>query len=690
MKSMRHLFFTFALATLLALPGALGFAKQEAVPQAAGEDGSAFSYQGRLSQGGAPASGTYDFVFIMFDDEYIGNQLGAIILDNVPVKDGYFSALLNYGFELFQGEGRWLEVRVRASAGSGNYSVLTPRQALTAAPYALHARSVPWYGLIGMPEWAVGGYVAGSGLTLDGNTFRVDTSSIQARIGSSCGTGFAIREVNADGTVLCEPVGGVEGGITDVHAGTGLSGGRDSGEVTLSLNTAYTDGRYWMHGGSILSGTGVFGTTSNHALDFRVNNSRALRLAPHATSPNFIGGHSGNWVTSGVYGATIGGGGESGTLNRVTANFGTVGGGWGNQTSGANSTIGGGWDNEADGTNSTVGGGRNNWASGSSSIVGGGWYNRASGSSSTIGGGVNNQASGDLSTISGGDNNEAIGYGSTMGGGIFNRASGTGSTLGGGIDNGADGDDSTIGGGNFNWAYGYGSTVGGGYDNQASGVGSTIPGGRSNTADGDNSFAAGQRAKANNQGCFVWGDSTDAEVTCSNNNRWVARASGGVYFYTNSTLSSGVFVPAGGGSWSSVSDRNLKENLEVVEGREILERVTQLPITTWNYLAQDASIRHLGPMAQDFYAAFGLGEDDVSIATIDLDGVALAAIQGLAEIVEEQAERIEQLEARLVALETGMDKSASPSTSFGGWGLFGLVLAGMAVVSACRHGKGQS
>jgi hypothetical protein len=115
-------------------------------------------------------------------------------------------------------------------------------------------------------------------------------------------------------------------------------------------------------------------------------------------------------------------------------------------------------------------------------------------------------------------------------------------------------------------------------------------------------------------------------------------------------------------------------------------------------------------MAQDFYAAFGLGEDDVSIATLDLDGVALAAIQGLAEIVEEQDafiieqdarilrqdNRIAQLETqnagleeRLAALEARLDGGSSPSSSFGGWGLFGLVLVGMAVVSIHRLGKSQ-
>lgn len=679
MKYVLYLGFVVALSVLLALPRALIFAQEGALPQAAGPLGSAFTYQGYLSQGGGPANGAYDFMFTLFDEADAGIQMGSVSLNNVPVSGGYFTVLLDYGYDVFQGEGRWLEVRVRASAGGGSFSVLSPRQALTSSPYALYARSAPWSGLIGMPEWAAGGYSAGSGLVLDGTTFRVDT--------------------------------------------------------------AYTDGRYWKLGGNSLSETGILGTTSNHALEIMVNNSRVLRLEPHETSPNIIGGHSGNWVTSGVYGATIFGGGEDewgAHLNRVTDDYGTVaggannqagdggdttdgrpyatvGGGYSNMASGRYSTVSGGWDNQASGSFwgfTTVSGGYSNQAMMDYSTIGGGRYNQASGyywGDSTVGGGSYNQASGDRSTISGGWYNQASGGGSTVGGGRSNQASGTYSTVGGGISNQASGDEatigggegnqasgtySTIGGGSWNQASGTKSTVSGGEDNHASGLRSTVPGGYENQASGDYSFAAGRRAKANNQGCFVWGDSFEPDVTCSVDNRWVARASGGVYFYTNSSLTSGVYVPAGGGSWSSVSDRNLKENLHPVDGRDILGRVTQLPITTWNYLSQDASIRHIGPMAQDFYAVFELGEDDVSIATVDLDGVALGAIQGLAEIAEEQEAlitqqdiRIAELEMRLSALEARLEGGNSPASSFGGWGLVGLLLAGMAVVSVRKHDR---
>jgi hypothetical protein len=114
----------------------------------------------------------------------------------------------------------------------------------------------------------------------------------------------------------------------------------------------------------------------------------------------------------------------------------------------------------------------------------------------------------------------------------------------------------------------------------------------------------------------------------------------------------------GGGSWTAVSDRTAKENVEPVDAGAVLEHVVDIPISTWNYRSQADSIRHMGPMAQDFYAAFGLGLGETTIDTIDPDGVALAAIQGLHALVEEKdAEiasnqvRIGELEARLERLE---------------------------------------
>ena len=101
-----------------------------------------------------------------------------------------------------------------------------------------------------------------------------------------------------------------------------------------------------------------------------------------------------------------------------------------------------------------------------------------------------------------------------------------------------------------------------------------------------------------------------------------------------------------------VSDRNAKANFGTVDPADMLARVRSLPITTWNYRSEAPSVRHIGPMAQDFTAAFGVGRDDRTIHPMDGQGVALAAIQGLADqIAVLQAEQ-QRLMAQVAALET--------------------------------------
>jgi hypothetical protein len=103
-------------------------------------------------------------------------------------------------------------------------------------------------------------------------------------------------------------------------------------------------------------------------------------------------------------------------------------------------------------------------------------------------------------------------------------------------------------------------------------------------------------------------------------------------------------------SFVTTSDRNLKEKFTPIDNQEILERVASLPISRWNFKT-DGKTRHIGPVAQDFYAAFNVGPDDKHIATVDESGVALAAIQGLNEKLKEKDARIEALEKRLADLE---------------------------------------
>ncbi|HXG47913.1 MAG TPA: tail fiber domain-containing protein, partial [Methylomirabilota bacterium] len=100
------------------------------------------------------------------------------------------------------------------------------------------------------------------------------------------------------------------------------------------------------------------------------------------------------------------------------------------------------------------------------------------------------------------------------------------------------------------------------------------------------------------------------------------------------------FATCNGSTWNNASDRDAKENFQPVDVGEVLEKVAAMPLSRWRYKAAP-DVEHLGPVAQDFHTAFGLGEDDKHIATVDADGVALAAIQGLNRKVESGARRTE-------------------------------------------------
>ena len=183
-----------------------------------------------------------------------------------------------------------------------------------------------------------------------------------------------------------------------------------------------------------------------------------------------------------------------------------------------------------------------------------------------------------------------------------------------------------------------------------------MPGGSNNLSQGNFSFAAGNRAKSLNNGCFTWADSNTFDFTCSLDNAFTARSTGGVYFVTAiddaGNAAAGVQLPPGGSGWDVLSDRNSKTNLAAVNGDQLLEKLAQIPIETWSYKTQDASIRHIGPMAQDFAAAFGVGEDNKHINTVDADGVSLAAIQALYRLIQDKDAQIADQSEQITALQT--------------------------------------
>jgi hypothetical protein len=635
-----------ALGLALALVGgiatALGAQAQDTGPQGplspqADMLGTGFTYQGRLIDNGAPVDGvTCTFTFELYESASGGGTLDTYS-DTAEVSDGYFSVLLDFGSDTFEGEARWLEVSVQCPGDSAPVPLDDQRVALSAAPYALYALGAPWSGLTGIPGDLNDGdddttYAAGTGLELASGAFSITPTY---RLPQACANG-QIAEWN-DTTSLWE------------------CGDDDSG----------AGGSYWsLIGNSGTNpGTHFLGTTDNVSLTLAVSGTAALRIEPNADSPNLIAGHSSNSVTGGAYGATIGGGGRNGVANHAGSNA-TVGGGYGNTASGFGATIGGGYGNTASGQSATVSGGTENTASGNNGTVGGGWSNTASDTVDTVGGGWSNTASGGWSTVGGGESNLVTATHATIAGG-------------------------------------YNITVTGDY--------AAVPGGANNAAPGDYSFAVGRGGNANHNGAFVWGDSTDADINSPAADTFIVRANGGIWFGATTvdftpSISSTAFISTStgaylstGGEWKNSSDRNKKENFEPVDGQDVLARLAEIPITTWNFKAEDPSVRHLGPMAQDFYAAFGLGDSDTSIGTLDADGVALAAIQALHEqnqdLQAENAElrgRVDDLEARLSALEEQVNGEAAPSPTSSrflpsGWaGL--LALATVAGVWAWRRG----
>jgi hypothetical protein len=223
---------------------------------------------------------------------------------------------------------------------------------------------------------------------------------------------------------------------------------------------------------------------------------------------------------------------------------------------------------------------------------------------------------------------------------------------------------SVIGGGFQNMVTdnGLSDTIGGGFGNIAGNAFATIPGGWSNIADGQGSLAAGSGAQALHDGAFVLADFESvgggvSPVPFSSTaiNEFSARFTGGARFVSaidqDGNPAAGVVLAPGGGSWSSVSDRNAKTNFSPADGLEMLEKHASLPVETWSYKAQDPKIRHIGPMAQEFKAAFQVGEDDRYISAVDADGVALAAIQGLHKILKEKDAEIADLKKTVRSLQ---------------------------------------
>jgi hypothetical protein len=745
--------------------------------------GSAFTYQGSLNDSGSAASGNYDLKFTLFDAATNGNTVaGPITNSPTVVSRGLFTVTLDFGAAPFTGADLWLEIAARTN---GAFTVLSPRQKITATPYSVTARNVT-------------GVVPGAGLS--------------GTYGSA---------------------------VTFNNAGNSFSG---SGAGLTSVNAASLGGlsssQFWRTAGN--SGTtpaaNFVGTTDNQPLELRVNNLRGLRLQPGSNSaPSVIGGSRSNIISAGtaggaiaggdqnfiegfppfggseyaflgggssnyigyfsfnsvlgggyqnalnpncyysviagglsnsmgyhsvhsvisggrsnsIYGSvdtsTIGGGSQNyidflahfdmigaGLHNQILSNaeyavitggrdntigvdtdYSTIGGGENNKiNSGIHSTIAGGGGNLINYYSCTIGGGTGNSietnsyeatiGGGSANIIhtnaerstiSGGVFNEVFGKSSYsfIGGGEHNMARSNAfhATISGGSNNQIQNDTTycTIGGGKLHTVSPNANhaTIAGGDGNIAGGEAPAIGGGTLN-QIGTGSTydtiVGGGGNTIGAGTfGATIAGGYVNQANGDFSFAAGYKAQANHPSTFAWACGNTmpyATILPSTVNMYASNGVSMDYSFQTAGSPRGtryVFVGQNSGNtitawngarltdagiWSNASDRSRKTDFKEVDPRAVLDKLAAMPVRQWRYTNEDAGVKHIGPVAQDFQATFGLGTDDKSIGTLDADGVALAAIQGLNQKLEERCEkadmRAQNLEAENVELKRQLDE----------------------------------
>jgi hypothetical protein len=325
-------------------------------------------------------------------------------------------------------------------------------------------------------------------------------------------------------------------------------------------------------------------------------------------------------------------------LNVAGGEYAVVAGGENNQACDAWSTIAGGYTNAVSGSGGPedgfIGGGENNVVTGygqDSSVVGGD-NNVVSSNDSAIVGGQSNSVAVPFALVGGGQSNTIASGGTyaSIVSGYGNHVSAEYGFIGAGTDNTVSGEGGYVAAGGYNTVSGEGAVIDGGFNNTAAGTFATIPGGYVNSAGGTYSFAAGARASAVQTGTFVWSDGSDGDtiLTSSRQYQFLARASGGVTFWTNAGSTVGATLAPGSGTWASASDRNLKTDVARIDDAAVLDKVATLPIERWSYKSE-RGVRHVGPMAQDFYAAFKVGEDDKHITSIDEDGVALAAIKAL-------------------------------------------------------------
>ncbi len=698
--------------------------------------GTVFTYQGRLSDGGAAAAGSYDLRFAIYDAASNGNPQGSPLTNAaVTVSDGLFAVTLDFGAAVFNGADRWLETGVRTNGGTA-FTPLSPRQPITATPYAIKA-SVSSALSGGLSSSNLGGtYGNALNLTNSANQFvgtfvgnglsvtNISTASLVDEVSPVVAWGrnsfgqnlvpagldnvmaladggvfsFALRvnrTLTAWGTILQNQTNVLPGlaNITAIAAGFGHALAlRNNGTVVAWGDNS--QGQTNVPGGLTTIAAVAAGTS--HSLALR-SNGTVVAWGLNANGQTNVPAGLNNIA------AIAGGGSHTLALrsNGTVVAWGLNTSGQTNVPAGLNNVIAiaaGGFHSVALRSNGTVvawglnTSGQTNVPAGLNNvtaIAAGRTHNLARKSDGTVvawgsntygEGSVPPRLHNDVVAIAAGsdhslalrtgrsvpalasleENNTFAGENIFSGSTTFNEVIATNLGLFGSVS--FFGDQFTFAGNATHFSnpafFHDSATFDGVVNFQLAAVDFDFATFNSATFHelqiSAFTGASGLTVTGNRTGdhatplALIENLSTGASAPAL---RLVGAGStpGGVL--SVSTIGSGLIARFGNssiwvselnaaGNWTATSfvptsDRNAKQEFEKVEPREVLEKVAALPISRWSF-KQDPQTRHVGPMAQDFYAAFGVGPDDKHIATVDADGVALAAIQGLNQKLAEE------------------------------------------------------
>jgi hypothetical protein len=618
--------------------------------------GTAFTYSGQLQDNGGPASGTYDLAFTLFTDSTGGVAVAGPVTNNAGgVTNGLFTVLVDFGPGVFTGQIDWLQIGV-ATNGLSSFTTLSPRQQLTPTPYALFASNAA---------------VAVKSTTASNSTFSTSATTAAFFSGALSGDVTGTQSVTVVSSVGGQTAANVAAGVGAANAATSAntpgtivqrdsSGSFSAGTITLGGNLSFPSTE--THPAVIYSGTNLLLYADNNGNFF--SGVRAGNLTMTGFENTAIGAQALFNNTEGIQNTTYGGAalsanntGENNTANGWAAlalnTTGNDNAAYGLSALALNTT---GSSNTAIGLAAML----HNTAGSNNTALGLGALQNSTNDNELVAIGfqalMNDNAFDNTNTTDGNGHNTAVGYQALQ----ANSAGNANTALGyqallqntSGIQNAAFGDKALYSNtaGSANVADGvdalYWNTSGS--DNTAMGYQALFDSlGANNTAVGFNSLASLSYGSNNialgyNAGANIidfGSDNIDIGNDGASDDTGIIRI--GVQGVQTECYLAGT-VYADGVQLSC--DRNVKENFTAVNARDVLARVAALPVTQWNYKKDSKDIQHIGPMAQDFQAAFHLSADDKHISVVDEGGVALAAIQGLNQKLNQKDAEIQTLQ----------------------------------------------